>query len=185
MTGDHDPKMNSPTTRDAPTGHKLFNFISTSLQPRRWAHIKRSTRMKLHFHSFLVWPCSLILLTSCGTISPDTKRVVASTETLHIFPVARSSIVKRLGLSSSDSQRFENSRGGRHFYSERWTLPDGSQVWAGDSEFLAPPTPITAKNIDIILTNPIRTSFETLSILSPMGKTLYSSPSMEQVVRQR
>ena len=29
------------TSRDAPTGHKLFNFISTSLQPRRWAHIKR------------------------------------------------------------------------------------------------------------------------------------------------
>ena len=28
------------TSRDAPTGHKLFNFISTSLQPRRWAHIK-------------------------------------------------------------------------------------------------------------------------------------------------
>ena len=26
-------------TSVAPTGHKLFNFISTSLQPRRWAHI--------------------------------------------------------------------------------------------------------------------------------------------------
>ncbi len=38
------PSSNSPektkrTSRDAPTGHKLFNFISTSFQPRRWAHI--------------------------------------------------------------------------------------------------------------------------------------------------
>jgi hypothetical protein len=30
------------TSHDAPTGHKLFNFTSTSLQSRRWAHIKRS-----------------------------------------------------------------------------------------------------------------------------------------------
>jgi hypothetical protein len=29
-------------SRGAPTGHKIFNLISTSLQPRRWAHIKRS-----------------------------------------------------------------------------------------------------------------------------------------------
>jgi hypothetical protein len=28
-----------PTSRDAPTGHKPFNFTSTSHQPRRWAHI--------------------------------------------------------------------------------------------------------------------------------------------------
>jgi hypothetical protein len=28
------------TSRDAPTGHKLFNFISTTFQSRRWAHIK-------------------------------------------------------------------------------------------------------------------------------------------------
>ena len=27
------------TSRDAPTGHKLFNHDSISLQPRRWAHI--------------------------------------------------------------------------------------------------------------------------------------------------
>jgi hypothetical protein len=32
------------TSRGAPTGHKLFNFISTSFQPRRWAHLKRSAR---------------------------------------------------------------------------------------------------------------------------------------------
>ena len=31
--------LRSRTSRGAPTGHKLFNFISTSLQPRRWAHI--------------------------------------------------------------------------------------------------------------------------------------------------
>ncbi|QTN32871.1 hypothetical protein HZ994_11220 [Akkermansiaceae bacterium] len=31
----------SLTSRGAPTGHKLFNFISTSFQSRRWAHIKR------------------------------------------------------------------------------------------------------------------------------------------------
>ena len=37
-------KLNYRTSRDAPTGHKLFNFISTSLQPRRWAHIKRSLK---------------------------------------------------------------------------------------------------------------------------------------------
>ena len=30
---------NQPTSRDAPTGHKLFNFISFSFQSRRWAHI--------------------------------------------------------------------------------------------------------------------------------------------------
>ena len=35
------------TSRGAPTGHKLFNFISTSLQPRRWAHIKRSPEYAL------------------------------------------------------------------------------------------------------------------------------------------
>ncbi len=35
-------------SRDAPTGHKLFNFISTSLHPRRWAHIKRSAGNKDH-----------------------------------------------------------------------------------------------------------------------------------------
>jgi hypothetical protein len=32
------------TSHNAPTGHKLSNFISTSLQPRRWAHIKRSAK---------------------------------------------------------------------------------------------------------------------------------------------
>ena len=32
------------TSRDAPTGHKLFKFIPTSFQPRRWAHIKRSRK---------------------------------------------------------------------------------------------------------------------------------------------
>jgi hypothetical protein len=34
--------MKIRTSRDAPTGYKLFNFILTSLQPRRWAHMKRS-----------------------------------------------------------------------------------------------------------------------------------------------
>ena len=29
------------TSHDAPTGHKLFNFVSISLHSRRWAHIKR------------------------------------------------------------------------------------------------------------------------------------------------
>ena len=33
------PDQMTRTSRDAPTGHKLFNCISTSLQPRRWAHI--------------------------------------------------------------------------------------------------------------------------------------------------
>ena len=37
-------KSRSRTTHDAPTGHKLFNFISFSFQLRRWAHIKRSAR---------------------------------------------------------------------------------------------------------------------------------------------
>ena len=32
------PDQIARTSRDAPTGHKLFNRISTSLQPRRWAH---------------------------------------------------------------------------------------------------------------------------------------------------
>jgi hypothetical protein len=36
------PKNGCPTSRDAPTGQTLFNFISESLQSRRWAHIKRS-----------------------------------------------------------------------------------------------------------------------------------------------
>ena len=35
----HQEKKPKRTSRDAPTGHKLFNFISRSLQPRRWAHI--------------------------------------------------------------------------------------------------------------------------------------------------
>ena len=34
----------SLTSRDAPTGQKLFNFISISFQSRRWAHIKRSAQ---------------------------------------------------------------------------------------------------------------------------------------------
>lgn len=34
--------MNSPTSRGAPTGHKLFNFTSFSFQSPWWAHIKRS-----------------------------------------------------------------------------------------------------------------------------------------------
>ena len=39
------PDQMTRTSRDAPTGHKLFNCISFSLQPRRWAHIKRSAEM--------------------------------------------------------------------------------------------------------------------------------------------
>ena len=41
LPSSHPMNPRSPTSRDAPTGHNLFNFISTSLQPRRWAHIKR------------------------------------------------------------------------------------------------------------------------------------------------
>ena len=33
------PDQMARTSRDAPTGHKLFICISTSSQPRRWAHI--------------------------------------------------------------------------------------------------------------------------------------------------
>ena len=33
------PDQMTRTSRDAPTGHKLFNFISFSFQSRRWAHI--------------------------------------------------------------------------------------------------------------------------------------------------
>ncbi len=38
-------KYQSRTSRGAPTGHKQSKFNLTSLQPRRWAHIKRSTDM--------------------------------------------------------------------------------------------------------------------------------------------
>jgi hypothetical protein len=40
----HGRNSNSTTSRGAPTGHKRLNFISRSLQPRRWAHIKRSAK---------------------------------------------------------------------------------------------------------------------------------------------
>ena len=33
------PDQMARTSRDAPTGHKLFNCISFSFQSRRWAHI--------------------------------------------------------------------------------------------------------------------------------------------------
>ena len=47
--------MKRRTSRDAPTAHKLFNFIPTSLQPRRWAHIKRSlNKMKTILPTLLV-----------------------------------------------------------------------------------------------------------------------------------
>ena len=38
------PKTRSPTSRDAPTGHKLSKLCSFSFQSRRWAHIKRSVQ---------------------------------------------------------------------------------------------------------------------------------------------
>ena len=40
--------------------HKLTNLIPVSLQPRRWAHIKRSTAMKILaiFHLFVIVPAS-------------------------------------------------------------------------------------------------------------------------------
>jgi hypothetical protein len=31
--------MREPTSRDAPADHKLFNFVSFSIQLRRWGHI--------------------------------------------------------------------------------------------------------------------------------------------------
>ena len=43
------------TSRVAPTGHKLFNFFSSFLQSRRWAHFGRSPEMKSYrFTSVLI-----------------------------------------------------------------------------------------------------------------------------------
>jgi hypothetical protein len=42
VVNQNDGDPSSRTNRDAPTGHKLFKFISFSFQSRRWAHIKRS-----------------------------------------------------------------------------------------------------------------------------------------------
>lgn len=58
------------SSRETPTGYRLFNFISTSLQSRRWARIERAVRIMQSISSAVISCFTLVPILAChGSVS--------------------------------------------------------------------------------------------------------------------
>jgi hypothetical protein len=76
--------MNCPTSRGAPTGQKHLNHSSTSLQPRRWAHIKRYMKKRLPKIAF-----GILLVGSVGYLASSVKEIIENSLMIHNFTTLR------------------------------------------------------------------------------------------------
>jgi hypothetical protein len=146
--------------------------------------------MNFPSHTSIVLIAASFLAVSCAVISPDTKRAVSSAQEFSTFSIQRSVLVALLGLSRIESERsISGVRGGRVFYSEIWTLPDGSEIRAFDSKFVGEVT-IIPGNIDKLLNTPTkiiippRKSFSSLLIVDSRGGILYTSDHTQKDVEQ-
>ena len=93
------------TSHGAPTGHKLFKFISISFQSRRWAHIKRSLKkfkdMLGRFQILILASC----LSSCVFLPDYSARHVKSKQELiewYSDNLTRYPAISKFGYAGSD-----------------------------------------------------------------------------------
>ena len=99
-------------------------------------------------------------ISSCSNINTEQHRVISQIYKIDAFPVSRTTLVNALELESIPSNRVSGGvRGGRIWYLETWTLPNGSKVTAWDSEYVGD-VPITRRSIDENLNNPDRTRIQ-------------------------